>query len=275
MSLALDDIKNFIKVTETKNITRASESLGLSQPALSYSMKRLESELGQKLIIRLKNGVELTKFGQEFLLRAHKLILLWEESQRVLTGVDEETRGEFTIGAHPSVALYSMGKLLPKIYEQFPYVDFKLEHALSREITNRTINWELDFGIVINPVAHPDLVINQIASDKVTLFSNGGKNTRLIYDPKLSQSNHILGQLSSKLQQNYIHSENLEVVAKLASQGVGIGLLPGKVAENFPELKAIKGAPYFVDKLCLVYRKEKHQNKVSQKIIEKIKTSFI
>ncbi len=275
MSLALDDIKNFIKVSETKNITRASESLGLTQPALSYSIKRLENELGQELIVRLKNGVVLTKFGQAFLSKARKLIILWEESQKILTNKGEETKGEFSIGAHPSVALYSLSKILPKIYENFPRLDFKFEHALSREITEKVISWEVDFGIVINPIAHPDLVIHEITNDKVTLFSTGAKDSRLIYDPKLSQSTHIIGKLPPNLRENYIHSENLEVVAQLASKGLGVGLLPGKVAANFPKLKAIKDAPYFVDRLCLVYRNEKHQNIVSKSIIKLIKESFI
>ena len=56
MSLALDDLKNFITVTETLNVTRASEILGMTQPALSYSLKRLEREFGTELFIRLKNG---------------------------------------------------------------------------------------------------------------------------------------------------------------------------------------------------------------------------
>ena len=44
MSLMMDDVKYFIAVSETLNITRASEIIGISQPALSYAIKRLENE---------------------------------------------------------------------------------------------------------------------------------------------------------------------------------------------------------------------------------------
>ncbi|MFM6928150.1 MAG: LysR family transcriptional regulator, partial [Bdellovibrio sp.] len=46
MSLIMDDIKYFLTISETLNVTRAAAIIGISQPALSYSMKRLENELG-------------------------------------------------------------------------------------------------------------------------------------------------------------------------------------------------------------------------------------
>lgn len=273
--MTLDDIKYFIVLKDTLNITRASEIIGITQPTMSYAIKRLETELKNQLITRQKNGVQLTKFGEEFYKRAKKLELLWEDSQRILSHDSQDVSGEFSFGIHPSVAIYFMDKLLSKTQKRYSNLDIKLIHGLSREMTTKVINWELDFGIVINPIHHPDLVIREIDKDVVTLFATKKVLTKseakLIFDPELAQSQFILKKVNKNIKYNgYIHTGNLEVVAKLASQGLGFGLLPTKVARQYTTLLPVPNAPSFKDKLCLVYRKEKHQNEISQGIIRLI-----
>ena len=63
------DIQSFLEVTKTKNISRAAERLGLTQPALSQSIKRLENAFGQQFFIRGKGGVKLTRAFEKFTIR--------------------------------------------------------------------------------------------------------------------------------------------------------------------------------------------------------------
>ena len=276
MALTLDDIKYFIVLKDTLNITRASEIIGITQPTMSYAIKRLENELKSELITRQKNGVKLTKFGEEFYKRAKRLEILWEESQKILSHDTEDITGEFSFGVHPSVAIYFMDSVLSSVHKSFPKLDIKLDHGLSREMTTKVINWEIDFGIVINPLEHPDLVIRELNKDLVTLFATkktlSRSSSKLIFDPELAQSQFILKKVNKNINYDgFIHSGNLEVVAKLASQHLGYGLLPTKVANQYPNLQVVPDAPSFKDRLCLVYRKEKHQNSVSQEIIKLIR----
>jgi DNA-binding transcriptional LysR family regulator len=273
MSLALDDIKNFVKISETLNITRASEILGMSQPTLSYSLKRLEKEIGSKLIVRLKNGIQLTKTGEEFKKRAYQLILNWEDAQNILTEDNQEVKGEFSIGIHPSVALYCLGPILNSLLTKFPLINFDLQHGLSREMVNKVINWEIDFAIAINPIEHPDLVIKELGKDIVTLFKTKKSNDKIICDPSLAQSQFVLKKMkSAKIQYSgFIHSSNLEVITSLTAQGLGIGLLPSRVAAAHSKLEKLTHAPEFKDSICLVYRKDKHQNYISKKIIRNLR----
>lgn len=270
MSLALDDIKSFITISETLNITRASEILAMSQPTLSYSLKRLEKELGTNLIVRLKNGVKLTKLGEEFLKKAKRLVLNWEEAQNIFHQDSSQIQGEFSIGVHPSVAIYTINPLLNKVFKTYPNLNFKLIHGLSREMLNKVINWEIDFAIVINPIEHPDLVIKELGKDIVTLFKSSKSLDKLIYDPALLQSQAIRKKLSKLKLENegHIHSGNLEVVRSMTENGLGIGLLPTRVTKAARNIKKIPHAPEFKDKICLAYRKEKHQNSISEEIIK-------
>ena len=276
MSLSLDDIKYFITVSETENVTRASEILGISQPALSYAIKRLERELGGDLLIRLKSGTKLTKLGEEFLKRSRKLIFNWEQAQNLANSEFGHIEASYTFAIHPSVALYSLKEFLPSITKEYPDLDINFMHGLSREMTEKVISWEADFGIVVNPVKHPDLVIIKLCTDDVTIFHRAKSLKRLIFDENLLQSQTIIKKLKKSFSfDRQIKSANLEVIANLTSEGMGYGVLPTRVAKLHKGLIPLKGAPIFKDEICLIYRPEKHKSVVSKKLIELIRKSKI
>jgi len=268
MAMSLDDIKNFIEVSKTLNVTRASERVGITQPAMSYSLKRLEREVGGDLLIRLKRGVKLTKFGETFLSHAGKLHFEWLELEKLTTSDSGDIVGNYTLGAHPSVALYTFEHFIDKLYEKFPKITLNFTHGLSREMTEKVINWDIDFAIVVNPKKHPDLIIKEICKDKVMLFGVKGHAKRLITDLQIHQTHEVMKKMKKSKQHYDVHmnSENLEVVAKLASLGLGAGILPTRVAKKFKELKPLDKNVFFEDRVCLVYRPEKAQDKVGREI---------
>lgn len=274
MPMVMSDIKYFITVCETLNITRASEIIGISQPALSYAIKRLERELKGELFIRLKNGIQLTKLGEAFKQRSRRLVYEWEQAQSLADPNSGHIQGSYTIAIHPSVALFTLEHFMPQLQERFSHIDFKLIHGLSREMTEKVISWEADFGLVVNPIQHPDLVIKKLYNDDVTIFCAQGASNKLIYDENLAQTQYILKEIQQKtLFTSTLSSENLEIVAKLTALGLGHGILPCRVARQYPELTPLTGAPSFRDEICLVYRPEKHNNKTSQHMIDIIKTA--
>jgi DNA-binding transcriptional LysR family regulator len=269
MSLVINDIKYFIVITETLNITRASEIIGISQPALSYSIKRLEDELGGQLLIRLKNGIQLTKLGENFKQCSNLLLYHWKQAQNLINPELELAQGSYTFAIHPSVALCTLEFFMPKLQNTLPGFVFNFIHGLSREMTEKVISWKADFGIIVNPIKHLDLVIKKLYIDEVSIFFAKDAQNKLILDHNLAQSQYILNKINNKNHFNGIlNSANLEVVAKLTSLGLGYGILPTRVASQYNHLKRLKNAPMVKDEICLVYRPEKHNNTVSKKIIE-------
>lgn len=275
MALMMNDIRYFVVVSETLNVTRASEIIGISQPALSYSIKRLEQELGGELLIRLKNGIQLTKLGEVFKARARSLLNEWQQAQNLANPELGLTQGCYSFAIHPSVALCTLSSFLPALQQDFPQLDFKCLHGLSREMTEKVISWEADFGLVVNPIQHPDLVIIKLYTDEVAIFHAGISEGSLIFDEQLTQSQYILKKFNNKVKfHSTIISSNLEVVAELTALGLGYGVLPTRVASRHGALQRLKGAPIFKDEICLVYRPEKHDNAVSQRIIQAIKSAW-
>lgn len=276
------EIQYFIEVAHCQNLSRASEKLGITQPTLSLSMKKLETNLGVILFTRSKSGVKLTKYGKKFLVSSRNLLDQWQKMQYEATREETDIRGRYTLGLHPSVALYTLSNFLPKFLENYKDVELTLNHGLSRIMTEEVISYKSDFGIVVNPVHHPDLVITPLCLDEVKLWQiPGNKNTDvLICDDSLSQSLDIMRKLKKNHQKKFkrvISSNNLEVVQDLVRSGAGVGILPARVAlkDKSHKLKTLsKELPIFTDKICLIYRMDSQKTATFKLIIEEIKSIF-
>lgn len=285
---SFSDITYFLEVAETKNISRAAERLGITQPSLSTAIQRLESSIDTQLLIRSRSGVQLTKAGKEFLGRGRMLLLNWDQIKADIHKNNTSVSGEFVIGCHPSVALYTLPHFLPNILQQYPNLDIKLEHDLSRKITEAVISYSIDFGIVVNPVKHPDLVIRELCTDDVMFWTASkpsktqdleSDNCVLICDTNLIQVQKLLNGATKKKQsfRRVIQSSNLEVITELTASGAGIGILPARVATRLPsqKLKPLKGSlPVFKDHICVVYRADSQKSKGAQEILASIKKSI-
>ncbi|MBI3558282.1 MAG: LysR family transcriptional regulator [Deltaproteobacteria bacterium] len=193
------ELQYFIEVASTLNVSRAAERLGISQPTLSLAIQRLETSFGLPLLIRSKSGVRLTQAGQKLVTQARGLLLDWEKIRGDALKDASEVSGRYVIGCHPSVALYSLPHVLPELVEQHQGLDIKLVHDLSRKITEDVVSFKIDFGIVVNPTEHPDLVIKLLCTDEVSVWgASPARNADvLICDPELLQTQSLLKQLSA------------------------------------------------------------------------------
>lgn len=277
------ELTYFLEVASTENISRAAERLGITQPTLSLAIQRLERSFGVPLLIRGKSGVKLTQTGQRLVSQARHLIVEWE---RVRTNALKEEaaseadgiRGRYTLGCHPSVALYSLPHFLPQLLKSNPGLEIKLTHDLSRKVTEEVISFKVDFGIVVNPTQHPDLVIRELCKDEVGFWAGAGKAkepSTLICDPELLQTQSLV-KSAAKLGYSFsrtIPSSNLEVIAALVASGAGVGVLPARVATRLAELKLkplSKDGPIYRDTICLVYRADAQASRSGRALAQSI-----
>src|SRR5882724_6957198 len=98
------ELHYFLEVAHSLNMSRAAERLGISQPALTFAIQRLESSLDQKVLVRGKTGVQLTTAGKNLVLKARQLLEDWERIRADAAKDETEIRGRYTIGCHHSVA---------------------------------------------------------------------------------------------------------------------------------------------------------------------------
>lgn len=281
-----NELHYFVELTNTLNFSRASERIGISQPSLSTAIKRLEQSLGTPLFIRSKTGVTLTPSGKRLLSHTKQLMQLWDTVKSASLASHHEIQGSFTLGCHPSVGLYALAKCLPNLLQKYPKLELQLKHDVSRNILEGIINLSIDVGIIVNPIRHPDLIIQKLYDDKTTFWQAASKkisrtstsDTVLICDPNLLQTQWLLkrAQKEGIKYSRMITSSSLEIIASLTAQECGVGILPTSVAESTtPFLTSVAKMPTYHDEIYLVYRHENREIKAMQTITQAIKNSLI
>lgn len=272
----LTDLKYFLEVAKTGNITRASERLGVSQPSITLALKRLEEKTGLTLLERTQKGASLTRQGEGLLKIGERMLIEWERDLRMIAQGTGQPMGQYSVGVHTAVAQYTLGLFVPELLVKFPELELNFYHDLSRKITEKVISRECDLGLVINPIPHPDLVIIKLLDDEVALFKHPAyKGDVLILDPSLKQSVNLLKNVRKVF--NYkreIHSSSLEVIRNLCEAKSGIAILPGRVASLSSRIKPLMNGPVFKDELMLIFRMERKSEESFKQIINAVKTAF-
>lgn len=268
------EIQYFLELFQTQHVSKSALRLGITQPTLTQSLQKLEEKLGTKLFIRTKRGIVPTASARIFYSRAKVLHESWTALQEDLREANSEIAGSFVVGCHQSVGAYIGPRLLKNLEREAEKITIQFVHDFSRKITEKVVSFEVDIGYVVNPQKHPDLVFKKIGDDRVTFWKKRGAidlPKKIFADMKRVQVEELLGKTSRKHFHDWkiVDSTSLELVRTLTSQGLGIGILPERVAhaEN-NELEVLdKNLPSRPDQIFVTYRKEVLASKAGKEFL--------
>ena len=144
------DIHTFLTIASSDSLSKAAESLYISQPALSHRLTALEKELNTQLIVRGKGvrTIELTESGRRFRHVARKWEELWRETQ-ALTGHEEQT--PLRIASVDSLNTYFMTQVCRNFLEVNPKCRLSMVTMHSNTAYDAIENHEVDIAFVSNP----------------------------------------------------------------------------------------------------------------------------
>ncbi len=167
----LNHLRVFMTVAEHEHITRASEELFLSQPAVTKIVQNLEQEVGQRLVERQGRRIALTHAGHVLRTYARRMFVLEREMEESLAALSDIETGEVTLAANPTMGIYLLPEIVATFRARYPCVKINLEILKSREIIEDTLEWRLEFGLVeleqadlplgltYETVAHDELIL--------------------------------------------------------------------------------------------------------------------
>lgn len=234
-SLLNFELQYFLQISKEKSFLSAAENLGISQPALSRAMDRLEEQLGFKVFLRSRSGIELTAQGSEFLSRIRPVN---ENIDSILKNIRDQSTdlsGEIRIGGHRSVLEDFILPLYPSLVSEFPLIRFHLETKLSKEVLAGVIERQIDIGLVINPIEYSHLIFRTLGPAKGLFYSEVKSPSRFYLHPQMMDMNRLLRVLKKKLlNENNVHFvDDYDLIAELVQKKMGCGLLPDHVGKRF------------------------------------------
>lgn len=141
-------LRYFLTVAREENITRAAESLHITQPSLSKQLMELEEELGKQLLVRGKRKLTLTDDGVLLRKRAEEIVALMEKTEQELSA-DTALGGKVSIGGLPGKKVLHAAA---ELHAEHPEVCFDFYSGDACEVVERLDHGSLDFAVLLEPV---------------------------------------------------------------------------------------------------------------------------
>ncbi len=162
-------IEAFLTIVETGSLTKAAESLYLSQSTISHRLKSLEQELNTTLIERKKGHqlINLTSKGEEFIHIAERWQALWKDTCMLQ---NTEPRLALSIGCVDSLSTYMFPPIYNQILNNKISIDLQVRTHQSGEIYHLLDNREIDVGFVLRQIVHKNIMIEPILNEKMVLI---------------------------------------------------------------------------------------------------------
>jgi DNA-binding transcriptional LysR family regulator len=164
--MELNHLQSFIAVAKLGHLTRAAETLHLSQPALSGQIKALEENLGVTLFERSSSGMSLTTSGRRLLEDAQRVIEAVEQLKHAAQRLRGLTTGTIKLGTVLEPSTLQLGGMLALAFERHPQLELELHQVLSSDalvgVRNGTLDASFYFG------RQPEADLHSVALREIT-----------------------------------------------------------------------------------------------------------
>lgn len=134
-------------IAEARNISAAAEQLGISQPALSAQLKKLEAQLGVLLFDRTKQPLELTDAGTVYLQYAVKYKALHNEFSQHIADIENLQQGHLVVGGAASFNVSYLPDVVAEYTARYPGVTFEIVDGNIPDISMKALNGQIDLFI--------------------------------------------------------------------------------------------------------------------------------
>lgn len=145
-------LQYFLAVTREQSISKAAESLHLSQPTLSRQLKDMEEELGKQLLIRGNRRITLTEEGMILRKRAEEIIELVKRTESEISLSDENLAGDITVGAGETDGVRFLTRTAQAIQKDYPLVHFHIISGDKASVTESMDKGLIDFGLFFGEI---------------------------------------------------------------------------------------------------------------------------
>ncbi len=256
MNVDLELYKVFYAVAKHKHMTKASEELHISQPAVSQSIKKLEDQLGGTLFLRSNKGMELTEEGKMFYEYVKGALELINNAENEFTSFKDLSKGEVKIGCSTTLTKLVLINALKDFHLDYPNININITNDLTSNLINDLKLGKLDF-VIFNESNIKETNLNlekikelkqgfiynpELYDDNINNFEDLN-NVPLILQKEESNSRKLLDYIA--LQNNVKLIPKMEVVSQeliteFTNIGLGIGFAIIDLAKiNFKNLKEL------------------------------------
>lgn len=257
MNINLELYRIFYVVAKEGSISKAADVLFISQPAITYQIKKLETQLGVSLFTRTKHGMVLTDEGKVLFGYVKNGLENISNGENALSNIKNLDSGTIRIGASITICRNILMPYLEEFHKKYPNIDIKINNNVSDNLMKELRNGNLDILVMFSPSNDTkDLVIKPIIEVQDIFIGNKEyydltDDTKNIKDLK-SYPLIFPGVTSSSRTHlnNFLKENNVSLIPKLEvvsyslivdliKSGFGIGYVTREFVKNELDNKSL------------------------------------
>lgn len=168
MRYTLRQLEVFVAVGRCESVSRAAETVALSQSAASTALGEFERQFDCQLFDRLGKTLRLSELGQQLLPKAVELLDRAREIEELLEG--KTGFGALRIGATLTIGNYLATLIIASFLQRHPESRIRLQVHNTATIVNQVAHHELDLGLIEGDCQHPDIEVQSWVEDELVVF---------------------------------------------------------------------------------------------------------
>lgn len=290
MNYTLRQLRVFVMVAQQGSFSQAGQQIGLSQSAVSHSIKELEAEMGVRLLDRTTREVILTDAGQQLASRLDRLLEELTTTLLEVRSYGQQRSGTVRVAASQTISAHLMPQCLAAAQLHFPDIKIMLHDRPQQWVLQGVRNAEVDFGIVIGPLRSVDLEQQAILEEPFLLLCRKDDplaaaeqvNWSMLHGRTMVLQDYTSGSrvlIDEALQQQQIAVNVVQEIGHpvtlypMVDAGIGISILPA-LALPLPEgrpLMVRRITPEVNRKLMLIRRKNRSLSSAAEAIWQEVR----
>jgi DNA-binding transcriptional LysR family regulator len=241
--IQLVQVEGFLEVARRGSVSRAAETLFITQPTLTARLHALERELGTPLFLRTPHGMRLTDAGRAWVPFAERALRALVDGREALDQVMSASAGHLMIAAAPAVSTYLLPELLERFVAEHPRVEVSVRTGHSEDVVELVLRDEVQIGlgrairhadlelrpfhteelVLVCAPDHPftsrsDVAMVDVAAQKLIMFDRTSSYYEITQGAFVSAGMKLRGVMEL---------DSIEAAKKMVERGLGVALLPG------------------------------------------------
>ena len=284
MDINFELYKVFYYVVKNKSMSKAGEELGVTQPAVTRSIKNLETQLGGTLFVRSNKGLELTAEGEMLYNKVCKALDIFNDAENMFLEFSSLKTGEVRIGISAVLTKILLIDVIKEFNLKYPNIKIVIKNGLTSDLLNDLNKGKLDFVIFNEGVGKvSNIDVEQITKLKY-VFAAHNKNVNTKVIPLIVQNENSFTRrfMDNYIEQNgFSFKEGITVVSQdlaceMASQGLGVCFAFEELIKNkYPDLFILSGFPEAFNDIFIATNKFSTVTVAAQKMISLIKKNLL
>lgn len=281
MNYTIHQLRIFLKVVEKESITKASEELFMTQPAVSIQMKNLQDQFDISLTEVIGRKLYITDFGREIAIIAEQIMTDLDLLNYKTQAYKGMVTGKLSVSS-ASTGKYIIPYFLSGFLAQYPGIDLLLDVTNKSKVIESLKNNETDFALVSTVPENLDIEEELLMENKLYFFGNRSireNNKPLIYREEGSATRMAMERYFEKRkgkERKQMELTTNEAVKQAVVAGLGYSIMPLIGIKNELEQKEVfiikeKGLP-IITQWRLIWQKGKKLSPVSEAYLNYVKS---